>query len=140
MTTHASSRHDAHSQPRHRTADQNWVREHNLSIVLNYIWEAGMPMARARLTRISGLNKSTIGSLLAQLRDWGFIIETGTSSRGVGRPGIMIDISPDAGNIIGVEIGVDYISAVLTDLKPITYWRRKIDTNRYGSTGLVDQA
>jgi len=49
-----------HPQRRYRTGDQNWVRERNLSIVLRYIWEAGEPLARARLTEISGLNKSTI--------------------------------------------------------------------------------
>ncbi len=114
------------------------MREHNLSIVLNYIWEAGEPIARARLTEISGLNKSTIGSLLAQLQDWGFVKETGTSSAGLGRPGVMIDINPDAGRLIGMEIGVDFISAVLTDLKAHSIWRRKIDAN--GALRQSDQA
>jgi hypothetical protein len=116
------------------------VREHNLSIVLNYIWEAGEPIARARLTEISGLNKSTIGSLLAQLQAWGFVRETGTSSVGPGRPGVMIDINPDAGRLIGVEIGVDFISAVLTDFKAGSIWRSTIDTNGYGSARKSDQA
>jgi hypothetical protein len=85
--THNSSR-------RYRTGDQNWIREHNLSIVLNYIWEAGGPIARAGLTEISGLNKSTIGSLLTKLQAWGYIKDTGTSSVGPGRRGVMIDINP----------------------------------------------
>ena len=139
MTTHAASRRSQHSQPRYRTGDQNWVREHNLSIVLNYIWEAGEPIARARLTEISGLNKSTIGSLLAQLQAWGFVRETGTSSAGLGRPGVMIDINPDAGRLIGVEIGVDFISVVLTDLKADSVWRSTIDTNGCGSARKSDQ-
>jgi len=52
----------------------------------------------------------------------------------------MIDINPDAGRLIGVEIGVDFISAVLTDLKAGSVWRYKIDTNGYGSTRKSDQA
>jgi glucokinase-like ROK family protein len=140
LTTHLALRRTQHAQPRYRTGDQNWVREHNLSIVLNYIWEAGEPIARPRLTEISGLNKSTIGSLLAQLQDWGFIKETGTSSVGPGRPGVLIDINPDAGRVIGVEIGVDFISAVLTDLKADVVWRRKIDTIGAASTRTSDQA
>ncbi len=56
------------------------MRERNLSIVLHYIWEAGEPIARARLTEISGLNKSTMGNLLTQLQAWGFVRETGTST------------------------------------------------------------
>jgi glucokinase-like ROK family protein len=140
VTTQLTSRRSQPSQPRYRTGDQTWVREHNLSIVLNYIWESGEPIARARLTEISGLNKSTIGSLLAQLQDWGFVRETGTSSVGPGRPGVMIDINPEAGRLIGVEIGVDFISAVLTDVKAGTVWQGRIDTNGYGSTRKSDQA
>jgi glucokinase-like ROK family protein len=129
-----------YSQPRYRTGDQNWVREHNLSIVLNYIWEAGDPIARARLTEISGLNKSTIGSLLSQLQAWGFVRETGMSNAGLGRPGVMIDINPEAGRLIGIEIGVDFISVVLTDLKANMVWRDKLDTNGYHSAHKCDQA
>ena len=115
--------------PRYRTADQNWVRERNLSIVLRYIWEAGGPITRARLTEISGLNKSTIGALLTQLQAWGFVREIGTQNVGPGRPGVLIDINPDAGRIIGAEIGVDFISVVLADLRANVVWRRQIDTN-----------
>ncbi len=114
---------------RYRTADQTWVRERNLSIVLNYLWEAGGPIARARLTEISGLNKSTIGSLLTQLEAWGFVRELGTQNVGPGRPGMLIDIAAEAGRIVGVEIGVDFISVVLADLKAHIVWQRKIDTN-----------
>ncbi len=140
MTTLSISRRHQDSQPRYRTGDQNWVREHNLAIVLNYLWEAGEPIARARLTEISGLNKSTIGSLLAQLQDWSFIRETGTTSVGPGRPGVMIDINPDAGRLIGIELGVDFISAVLTDLKANRVWQRQIDTNDHPSPHMRDQA
>jgi glucokinase-like ROK family protein len=118
-----------HPQRRFRTGDQNWVRERNLSIVLRYIWDAGQPIARARLTEISGLNKSTMGNLLAQLQAWRFVRETGTVSIGPGRPGTMIDIDPDGGRLIGAEIGVDFISVVLTDLKANIVWRKKLDTN-----------
>jgi len=119
----------SHPQRRYRTGDQNWVRERNLSIVLRYIWDAGQPIARARLTEISGLNKSTMGNLLAQLQAWRFVRETGTVNVGPGRPGTLIDIDPAGGRFIGTELGVDFISVVLTDLKANIVWRKKIDTN-----------
>ena len=96
-----------HPQRRYRTGDQNWVRERNLSIVLRYIWDAGQPIARARLTEISGLNKSTMGNLLTQLQAWRFVRETGTVTAGPGRPGTLIDIDSDGGRLIGAEIGVN---------------------------------
>ena len=112
---------------RYRTADQNWVRERNLAIVLNYLWEAGGSISRARLTEISGLNKSTIGSLLSQLQAWGFVKEAGHINSRPGRPSIMIDLNPDAGRLIGAEIGVDFISVVLADMRANVVWRHKID-------------
>jgi glucokinase-like ROK family protein len=118
----------AYYQRRFRTGDQNWVRERNLSIVLRYLWDVGQPIARARLTELSGLNKSTMGSLLAQLQTWRFVRETGTVNVGPGRPGTLIDIDPAGGRIIGAEIGVDFIAVVLVDLKANIVWRKQLNT------------
>ena len=104
------------------------MRERNLSIVLRYLRDASQPIARARLTEISGLNKSTIGSLLTQLQAWRFVRETGTVNVGPVRPGMLIDIDADGGRLIGAEIGVDFISVVLTDLKANVVWRKQLDT------------
>jgi len=113
---------------RYRTGDQMWVRERNLAIVLNYLWEAGQPVSRAHLVQVSGLNKSTVGSLLAQLQSWEFVKETGVSEPRPGRPGALLDVNPEAGRLIGAEIGVGFVSVVVTDLKAGVTWRRKIET------------
>lgn len=128
---------------RYRTGDQIWVRERNLAIVLNYLWEAGQPVSRSYLVEMSGLNKSTVGSLLAQLQSWGFVKESGRSEPRPGRPGTLIDVNPDAGRLIGVEIGVDFISVIVTDLKTQTIWRRKVETDSQGAlsqTQILEQA
>jgi glucokinase-like ROK family protein len=113
---------------RYRTGDQAWVRERNLAIVLNYLWEAGRPVSRAHLVQVSGLNKSTVGSLLAQLQSWGFVKESGMSEPRPGRPGTLIDMNPEAGRLIGAEIGVGFVSVVVTDLKAGVIWCRKVET------------
>lgn len=122
----------------YRTGDQNWVRERNLAIVLNYLWEAGQPISRADLTTTSGLNKSTVGSLLAQLESWGLVKERGTSNQRPGRPGILIDINENAGRIISAEIGVGSITVVVADMKAKVLWRRNVETTEAGEslTGL----
>jgi glucokinase-like ROK family protein len=113
---------------RYRTGDQMWVRERNLAIVLNYLWEANRPVSRTHLVQVSGLNKSTVGSLLAQLQSWGFVRENGVSEPRPGRPGALIDMNPEAGRLIGAEIGVGFVSAVVTDLTARVIWCRKIET------------
>ncbi len=115
-------------RPRYRTGDQNWVRERNLAIVLNYLWDAGRPISRAELVSTSGLNKSTVGNLLAQLQGWGFVREGGRSEPRPGRPGTLIDLNPDAGRVIGAEIGVGFVSVIVTDMKARVVWQRKVET------------
>jgi len=96
------------------TADHVFVREVNLSSVLRLI-HSEAPLSRARLASETGLNKSTISSLVEDLLDRKLIHETGISSTGTGRPAMSLEINPQAGNIIGVELGVDFIAIVLTD-------------------------
>jgi glucokinase-like ROK family protein len=130
-------------QRRYRTGDQIWVREHNLAVVLNYLWEAGRPVSRTYLVDVSGLNKSTIGSLLAQLQSWGFVKETGKSDPRPGRPGTLIDVNSDAGRLIGVEIGVGFISVIVTNLKTQVIWRQKVETDSQvplSQTQILEQA
>jgi glucokinase-like ROK family protein len=113
---------------RYQTGYQNWVRERNLAIVLNQLWGADQPVSRTHVVELSGLNKSTVGSLIAQLQAWGLIKESGVSDPRPGRPAALIDIDPDGGRLVGAEIGVDFVSVALTDLKANVVWRQEIKT------------
>jgi len=104
------------------TADQAFVRDVNLSSVLRVI-HTEAPLSRAQLAVITGLNKSTISSLVEELLARGLIHETGINSTGTGRPSTLLDINPQAGQIIGVELGVDFVSVALTDFLGKILWR-----------------
>jgi glucokinase-like ROK family protein len=100
---------------RARTGDQALVREINLSIILNALREHA-PTSRASLAALTGLNKTTVSSLVQQLIDAGFVSEIGTGKiEETGRPGIFLELNPAAGCIVGAEIGVDFISVIVTD-------------------------
>ncbi|MGA7192078.1 MAG: ROK family transcriptional regulator, partial [Anaerolineales bacterium] len=96
------------------TADQAFVREVNLSSVLRLIHNEA-PLSRARLAVKTGLNKSTVSSLVEDLLERNLIHETGINSNGTGRPAMLLEINPEAGAIIGVELGVDFIAIILTN-------------------------
>jgi glucokinase-like ROK family protein len=96
------------------TADQTFVREHNLSEVLRLV-HTQAPISRAHLAGITGLNKSTVSSLVEELLDHRLIHETGLNSIGAGRPATSLEINPQAGCIVGVELGVDFVAVALTD-------------------------
>lgn len=114
---------------RYRTGDQTLVREINLSIILNCLRETS-PLSRAQLAEITGLNKTTVSSLVRELIAQHFVREIGFDSSGGGRPAVMLELNPDAGCIIGMEIGVDFILAILTDFTAQVLWQRREDTDR----------
>ncbi|MFM8424832.1 MAG: MarR family transcriptional regulator, partial [Chloroflexota bacterium] len=110
------------------TADQAFVRETNLSLVLRLIHNQS-PLSRAQLAAITGLNKSTVSSLVDELIERGLVYETGSNTGGTGRPATLLEINPQAGCIIGVELGVDFVSVAVTDILGNILWRRREDAN-----------
>jgi len=82
------------------------------------------------LAEITGLNKTTVSSLVRELIARQFVREIGFDSSGGGRPAVLLELNPDAGCIIGMEIGVDFILAILTDFKAQVLWRHRGDTDQ----------
>ncbi len=76
------------------------------------------PISRALLAEKTGLNKATISSLVAELIENQYVHEVGLTSNGVGRPRVMLSINPEAGYIVGAEVGVDFILVIATDFEP----------------------
>ena len=111
-----------------RTGDQTLIREINLSIILNCL-RSTAPLSRSQLAQMTGLNKTTVSSLVKELLDGGFIKEVGLGNSHGGRRAVMLDLNPNAGNIIGLEIGVDFISIILTDFRARILWRSKRETD-----------
>jgi glucokinase-like ROK family protein len=112
----------------YRAADQSFVRGTNIASILRYIHEQA-PISRARLAALTGLNKSTVSSLVEELLERGLIHETGRDSPGQGRPATLLEINPAAGCILGIELGVDYVRAALVDLSGQILWRQSTDSD-----------
>lgn len=112
-----------------RTGDQALVREINLSIILNGLREHS-PISRASLATVTGLNKTTVSSLVQQLIDAHFVTEAGIhKTEETGRPGMLLELNPRAGCMIGMEIGVDFISVVVSNFAVETIWRRQVQVD-----------
>jgi predicted NBD/HSP70 family sugar kinase len=107
-----------------QTADQYWVKEHNLAILLRKAWAAKAPISRPELTRLSGLNKMTVNNLVAELEEMHLVQSQGTyQPSNSGRPGSLYTIDPAGGLIIGIEIDIGVIHAVLADFSGNVLWR-----------------
>lgn len=97
-----------------RTGDQALVREINLAVIMDRLREQA-PLSRAALAELTGLNKTTVSSLVTELIEKQFVHEVGYDTSRIGRPAVLIELNPDAGFIVGVEIGVDFVSVLCTD-------------------------
>lgn len=93
------------------------VRQHNIQVALRALHRMG-PMSRADLARDMGLNRSSSGHIIGHLLQEGYVRETNclpSSGRQMGRPGIMLELVPEALYFLGVEIGVAHVSTVVLD-------------------------
>ena len=110
------------------TADRAFLREINLSSVLQLI-QTQARISRAQLAVQTGLNKSTVSSLVDDLLERRLVHETGINSAGTGRPATLLEINPLAGYMIGVELGVDFVSVAIADFLGNLLWRRTEDAD-----------
>ncbi|MFB9759772.1 ROK family protein [Ectobacillus funiculus] len=95
--------------------NQQLVKKENKSIVLNLIMN-NSPISRADIAQTSGLNKGTVSSLVAELLEEQLIYESGPGESSGGRRPVMLLFNQAAGYSIGLDLGVNYILGVLTDL------------------------
>ncbi|MCF3942797.1 ROK family transcriptional regulator [Oceanobacillus alkalisoli] len=98
-----------------KTWNQQIVKRENKRIVLNTIKKKS-PISRARIANMTGLNKGTVSSLVSELIDEDLIYESGPGESSGGRRPVMLLFNKTAGYSIGINLDVNYILGVLTDL------------------------
>lgn len=97
------------------TWNQQIVKQKNKQLVLNLII-LSTSISRADIANTLGLNKATVSSLVNELIEEELIIETGPGESSGGRRPVMLVFNNNAGYAVGVDIGVNYILGVITDL------------------------
>ena len=100
-------------------ANQTWnhhvVKKGNKSLVLDKI-KNNSPISRAAVANQTGLNKGTVSSLVSELLEDNLIYESGPGESSGGRRPVMLLFNNSAGYSIGIDLGVNYLLGVLTDL------------------------
>jgi predicted NBD/HSP70 family sugar kinase len=85
-------------------------------LVLDRVRAEG-PVSRVELAERTGLTQAAISNLVRALLDEGLLVETGekTFTGAKGKPRVLLGLNPRARFSVGVQIGADWIVAVLTD-------------------------
>ncbi|ULO08237.1 ROK family transcriptional regulator [Paenibacillus sp. 19GGS1-52] len=97
------------------TGDQALVKKINKSIILHTIRRYS-PLSRARVSEMTGLNKATVSNLVAELCGLELVTEVGPGESSGGRKPLILNFNAMAGSVIGIELRVKQLTAVLCDL------------------------
>ena len=106
-------------------ADQTIARKYNRAQVLNRLRLQGA-VSRADLAKQTGLTRSTISRIVDELLQEKLVHETASTQNERGRPGIPLSLNPNGGAAIGLEIGVNFISILLTNFSTSPIWRKRL--------------
>lgn len=108
------------------TADQKLVRKLNNNLIVDVLRKEA-PVSRANLSTITGLNRSTVSSIIDELIDGGWVRETSYQTNKIGRPGLLLELNPQGGFAVGIEIGVDFLLCLVTSFPAEVIWRKRIE-------------
>src|SRR3954452_9436160 len=90
------------------------IRALNEQLMLDHI-RATKPLSRADLARIYGIAKNTVSIALGNLERAGLIRPAGVRT-GVGGPAaVLYEVNPDAGFVLGLDVGGQYLRGAITD-------------------------
>lgn len=109
-------------------ADQSIARKYNRAQILNRLRVQGAA-SRADLARQTGLTRSTISRIIDDLMEEKLVHEISENQNSFGRPGTLLALNPSGGSAIGMEIGVHFISIMLTDFASSPLWNDRIEIN-----------
>ncbi len=111
-------------------ADHNLLKQINSALILDHLLTQS-PQSRANLAHLTGLNRSTISSLVSELIALGLVREVGLeTAESRGRPGILLELNPGGGCIIGIEMQAEHVVVILTDFTARILWQRQVDIEK----------
>jgi len=93
------------------------LRERNCVLVLDALRRHGLA-SRSDLARLTGLSRTTVGSLVADLQARGLVVEEvdGERQPGRGRPPVFLRLDRSAGVAVGIDFDHDRVRVALADL------------------------
>lgn len=113
--------------------DRSDIRRLNAINVLQELKDNG-PLSRANIAGSLGLTRATISNIAQQLLDASLIQETDYDDSKAGRPGLLLALNANCGSMIGVDIDLDRISVVLSNMGQEILWREEMALTMNAST------
>ena len=77
----------------------------------------GTPRTRAEIVKLTGLARSTVGARVDALLAAGLLSASGEAASTGGRPPARLAFNPDAGVVLGADLGATHALVALTALR-----------------------
>jgi predicted NBD/HSP70 family sugar kinase len=114
------------------------LRALNEQLLLQQIRQLGR-CSRAELARLSGLSKPTVSLALANVERSGLVREAGQRTGVPGRSAVLYEVRPEAGYVLGLDIGHQYLRGAVADLTGQTVARSAVRTRASSVSGRVSE-
>jgi predicted NBD/HSP70 family sugar kinase len=92
------------------------TRAHNASLVLRALYDLG-PISRAEIARLTGLTRTSVGELVAQLAAEGLAEEVGRGPSTGGKQPTLVSLVDDARHMVTLDLGERTFTAALLNLR-----------------------
>lgn len=96
-------------------AGPQMIRAMNEQLVLSHLRRAG-ELSRAELTRLTGLSKPTISLTVTNLEGAGMVRASGLRTGTPGPAAALYEIRPEAGYVMGLDVGGEFLRGAVCDL------------------------
>src|SRR5438105_3413170 len=94
-----------------------WLRDRNRDRVVEMLRMQGQ-ISQAEIARATGLSRTTVSTLIAELKEAGLVADIDTKSlhaRG-GRPGVQLVLRHPSQVVAGIDFGHSHVAIVVADL------------------------
>jgi predicted NBD/HSP70 family sugar kinase len=119
-----------------RAARPDLIRKLNEQLLLEQLRGRG-PVSRSELASSSGLSKPTVGLALASLERAELVRHAGRTAGGRGRTASLYEIRSDAGFVLGLDVGREFVRGAVADLAGTVRARRSTSARSSSGTGRV---
>ena len=109
----------------------------NEQLLLEHIRQRG-PCSRAELARVSGLSKPTVSLALGNVERAGLVRIAGQRTGVPGRTAQLYEIAPDAGLVLGLDIGHEYVRGAVAGLSGEIRARSSLRAHATSARGRVE--
>jgi N-acetylglucosamine repressor len=97
-------------------ATHQQTRTFNQNLVLRAIYDRSA-ISRADIARVTGLTRTSVSDLVAELLRAGLVHEVGRGQSSGGKAPIMLEVAPEGRHLIGLDLGESAFTGALVDLR-----------------------